>query len=112
MIEWKVYYGDGSSISDIQTDAHLIPGRNVVCIVNKHPEVGMQIVTRHDYYWFDKIWFGGDLFGLYDYLLTPGWKKVLFGRTIPTEQYEDIVKLALTDEDFPAKSAKLPRENL
>jgi len=112
MIDWKVYYGDGSALSNEQVEADHLPGRNVVCVVNRHPDVGKQIVTRHDYYWFEQVWFGGDLFGLYDYLLLPGWKKVLFGRTLPTKDYEDVIKAALNDKDFPAKSAKLPRENL
>ncbi len=112
MIIWKVYYGDGSSLSSQDIEPEDLPGRNVVCIVNKHPDVGRQIVTRHDYFWFDEIWHGGDLFGLYDHLLIPGWKKVLFGRTIPTGDYENIIKIALNDSDFPVKSARLPRENL
>lgn len=111
-IEWKVYYGDDSVQSNLTIDPEDLPGRNIVCIVNKHPDVGKQIVTRHDYYWLDELWSGGDIFGLYDYLLSPGWKKVLFGRTILTERYEDIVRKALLDKDFPDKSARLPEENL
>jgi len=112
MIDWKVYYGDGSTISSNDSEAEDIPSRNVICIVNKHEDVGRQIVTRHDYFWFDGFWTGGDIFGLFDYLLCPGWRKVLFGRTIKTDQYDQIVKRALKDPDFPVKSANLPGENL
>ena len=112
MIDWKVYYGDGSTLSNEQVEAENLPGRNIVCIINRHLDVGRQIVTRHDYYWFDEVWSGGDVFGLYDYLLIPGWKKVLFGRTLRTDQYEKILSSAFLDSDFPIKSAKLPGENI
>lgn len=112
MVNWKIYYGSGLTVTNLQSPPEKVPGRNIICIVNRHSEVGKQIVTRHDYYWFDKIWTGGDIFGLFDYLLIPGWKKVLFGRTIETEEYEKIIKMALLDVDFPEKSARLPKENV
>ncbi len=44
--------------------------------------------------WRGDLWVGVDLFGLWDYLATDGWKRVLFGRTIPNAPYQEIYRRA------------------
>ena len=97
--DWVVYYGDGSTYSS--EDGSSPPARDVQVIVQRHPEVGVELVTASDYYvWRNGRWWGVDLFGLFDYLTRPGPKKVLFGRTIETEVYKRIIKRACEDTDL------------
>lgn len=109
--EWRVYYGDGSTYDDTDGPPHLAPKRGVQAIVRTHPRVGFLVLEGHDYYWYGRgEWFGGDRFGLFDYLSRSGRKVVLFGRSIRRDEYESIVEDARNDDDFPRKSASLPEE--
>lgn len=111
MTRWKIYYSDGSTFSDKDGDPFNAPGRGVQMIVHEHSEVGRHLLGREDNYWWSgSRWFGGDLFGLYDYLQEPGPKKVIFGRVIDNESFKRITQAALNDPEFPPKSAKLQGE--
>jgi hypothetical protein len=83
-MKWRIYYGDGSLYSDGDGSPFDAPGRDVQAIAVEDAQVGRTIHSRRDFYWWSSIgWWGGDLFGLYDYLLTPGPRKVIFGRSLP-----------------------------
>ena len=110
-MKWKIYYDDNRTTSNLDEKPENVETRGVMCIVIENGEVGRQLVARHDYFWYvDGNWAGGDIFGLFDYLLEPGFKKVLFGRTIDSDKYESIIKRALEDPDFPPKTARLNNE--
>lgn len=112
-MDWKLYYGDGSTFSSDQgwTGAHAAPAWGVQCIVQADEQVGRHLVTNGDYYVYrDGSWLGLDLIGLIDYLTDLGIVKV--GRFLPRQAYQDILSKALHDPDFPAKSARLPSERL
>jgi hypothetical protein len=107
---WKIYYGDGSTFRYAATDMHpevdyaeLAPTRNVQAIVQEDPDVGWVILSTHDYYWWEKgRWFGGDYTGMLLYLMGDerdgrGWKKVLFGRTLPHDEYKAVYERAKAD---------------
>lgn len=99
---WKVYYGDGSTFTGEVQDA---PARDVQVIIQSSKDCGWQAVAGTDYYvWRGDRWFGVDLFGLYDYLLEPGWKRVLFGRTLTTDEYDAVWQRAMADPDMPPKT--------
>ncbi|MHC4752905.1 MAG: hypothetical protein ACYTFW_23920 [Planctomycetota bacterium] len=53
---------------------------------------------------------GGAKFGMYDYLIEPGFKRVLFGRTVTSDQFNEIFKRASNDPDFPEKTAFANKE--
>lgn len=112
-MRWRIYYGDESIYeSENPWDA---PGSNVQMIANADPNHGWALEMGRDYYWYEEEvdqWFNGDLFGLYDYLLRPGRKKVLFGRTLGEEQYKKILKRALNDQTLPQKTGWNPGEKL
>lgn len=110
MVAWRIYYGDGSSYDG---DPFLAPARNVQVVVVIDPDVGRYLHARCDFYWWDdaiKTWFGGDINGMWDSLDQPGPKRVLFGRVVPLRTYDDCIKRALVDPDFPVKSARDPKE--
>ena len=109
--EWKIYYGDGSTYSDEDGDPFDAPALNVQCIVHADKAVGRMIRAKCDFYWLVKEgWHGGDIFGMWDYLASSGRKKVIFGRSIETDQYQTVLKSAINDPDFSPKSARLQGE--
>lgn len=64
-------------------DPFLAPGQGVQIIrqVKAHGTVGMQYMR--DFYWLKNgVWYGSEIFGLWQYLTEPGPKKVIFGRTM------------------------------
>lgn len=110
-LRWRIYYGDGSTFDPGNPfDA---PALNVQMIANSDRNHGWSLCRSNDYYWYlEDIdeWQCGDLFGLYDYLMLPGHKKVLFGRTIPSSEYQEILTRAMNDPDIPQKTGWYPRE--
>lgn len=113
-MRWRVYYDDGSTYSDEDGPVALTPALGVQVIVKRDTadpidNVGRRVLDRADFYWWSDQqdeWYGGDSFGLWDYLQRPGWKKVLFGRSIPTERFTEIRKRALDDPEFPPYSGR------
>jgi len=84
---WRVYYDDGSTYDGAE-GVEKAPARGVQVIAMTDPEVGWYAQSGSDYYvWRDDRWWGVDIFGLFDYLDMPGWKKVLMGRTLTNAAY-------------------------
>lgn len=113
-INWKVYYDDGSTYDNQDGPPKEAPKQGVICTVNRDDEVGRQIINQYDFYWWhyeEEYWYGGDIFGLWDYLTQSGEKIVLFGRSVPRDQYRTIHQQAVNDPDFPKKSAWEEEEN-
>ena len=114
---WKIFYGDGSTYSNLDGSPYDAPSDNVQAIVIRDPTIGRGIVAKCDLYWWvesEQQWFGlmdklG--YGLFDYLRQPGPKKVIFGRTVSNADYDAAIKAAIADPDFPPKSARHPTEN-
>lgn len=107
MAEWRIYYGDGTTYQGSPEEA---PERGVQAIAQVHPDVGWAATSSSDYYVYlpHDWWQGVDVFGLWDYLATPGWKRVLFGRTVNNAEYKAILERAFAD--LGDKSALLPGE--
>lgn len=111
--EWKIRYGDGSIYSNLDGPPEQAPKRNVQTITVSSGLVGRRIERENDYYiWTPENggWRGVDQFGLYDYLIDPGHKIVLFGRMLNNEEYRRLYNEAINDPDFPHKSARYPDE--
>jgi hypothetical protein len=112
MPDWRIYYGDGSTVSD-DVDPFTVPGVDVQAIVQRDADVGRYVLHHMDFYWWveaDRQWHQGDVFGLWDYLARPGPKKVVFGRSLDNQSYKALLTVAVNDPDFPVKSALLPGE--
>lgn len=95
MLKWKIYYGDGSTYEGKPENA---PTKDVqVIIAQENGE--WYLAHKKDYYWWENdTWYEGDIFGLWDYMTRPGWKKVLFGRTLKTDRYDQILKRAIKEK--------------
>lgn len=110
---WRIYYGDGTTFDASEGSPYDAPGLNVQAIACADPDPksnkGSYAVFRFDYYWWDvehATWFGGDLFGLFDYLQRPGNKRVVFGRTIANALHYELIDKACNDPDVARKSKK------
>lgn len=98
-MEATIYYSDGEIYKGGVKDT---PTRDVQAIVQPCENVGWAMQHTTDYYvWRDDLdeWRGTDIFGLWDYLARSGWKKVLFGRTLSTEDFNSIYQQAKRDRD-------------
>ena len=93
-MSFTIYYSDGSTWEGSIEEA---PTRDVQVIVQPCPTTGWAMQHTHDYYvWREELneWRGTDAFGLWDYLARDGWKKVLFGRTLTNEEFNEIYQRA------------------
>lgn len=85
---FKIFYDDYTTYDD---NPFIAPAFGVICILDTHGQ--KHIDCRYDYYvWKFKEdgWTGVDLFGLWDYLAQPGERKVIFGRTVNNNLFEEI----------------------
>lgn len=110
-MKWRVYYGDGTVISDSDADLYDLPGRDVQVVLEVDPDHGWRMHRSSDFYWHDNgHWVCGEIFGLWDYLTRSGPKKVLFGRTISRDEWQEIWLRATSDTTLPPKSGQWPGE--
>lgn len=110
---WKVYYGDGTARSSHEYEPQNLPSRGVQAIVQPDVANGFRVLTKDYYFWSreDERWYASDSFGLWDYLAQPGWKTVLFGRSITEAEFEAVYRDALNDELFDEKTGFREREH-
>lgn len=105
-MRWRIYYADGSTFSSEDGGPEEAPTRGVIVIASEAAnERGFTLQHggphAKDYYlWREDAdgWCLADMGGLWDYLLSRnGWKVVLSGETIRTEEYLRIVGVASSE---------------
>ncbi len=104
MIDFRVYYDTGGTYSG---PVEGTPIFGVLVIVERSLEHGRRLVTNGDYYCWDekrKRWLPGDYPHLVQYLHRPGWKRVLMGVTVNSDEWNEVMKRATNDPDFPVKT--------
>lgn len=101
-MRWRIYYADGAT-HDGSTDkeAWYAPAVGVICIavedVARSKGFGLT-AERNMYLYRDGRFWGCDEAGMWDYWFThPGPKTVLFGRTIKTDNWNDIMQRAIKE---------------
>ena len=105
----SIYYGNGTIVKDEDCLPENVPKRDVQVVLVESERVGRRVERMSDFYiWTPERggWRGVDNFGLFDYLIDPGEKIVLFGRTLSTDDFSDIMVKATQDPYLPAKSGK------
>lgn len=111
---WRIYYDDSTTFDSTQGEPHEAPGLGVQAIVQVDENVGRVILTRFDWYYYRydlREWWASDYFGMLDQLTSDTEHKVgavRAGRNAAS--YEDIMRRAHLDPDFPVKSARLVSE--
>lgn len=112
---WRLYYGDGSTFSDEDGPPESAPPLDVQVISHADEtsarEVGSVLLYAKDYYWFEAgNWYGGDLFGLFDYLLrAQGTAMVKFGRFVPRARFQAALDRATAESGKHAWYPDEPR---
>jgi hypothetical protein len=109
---WRVYYDDGTTYDG---DVWTAPCDGVQVLVQRDDAagdlyaVGRELLFDADFYCWRveaERWFRCDLYGLFDYLRSPGMKKIVAGRTAPRDAYKGALLRAQADPDFPVKTAR------
>jgi len=97
--EWLIFYGDGSTYGNEDGAPWDAPALDVQVIVMSKPYQTQ--AKEHFYVWDNRgegwRWYGCNEFGMYDYLMKPGWKKVIFGRKIARADFAHILQRAHKD---------------
>jgi len=107
MIDWRIWYSDGSAFDSTMGRPKDAPAENVVCITTEDPEhygPGRYIHKGMDYYVWDSEYgrfVGVDIAGLFLWLMREG--KVKFGRMVPGGIFREIIHRACHDKDFDGK---------
>lgn len=110
MRAWSVWY-DSGTVARSPLPLDTLPSEGVIVIAQADEDVGRELLHLKDFYiWDHERWMGVDLYGLFDYLRRPGWKKVLAGRTVPHRTYHALMDAARLDPALPAKTARLTGE--
>lgn len=111
-VEFRIYYGDGSTYEGPIAGASPV---DVQCIVvpdcrGSAYEVGRLVLHSWDFYLYaEGSWLGlNGTVDLVDHLLFRSVEKVLKGRMIPHEKYEEILTRANKEKGFPRKSGHSP----
>ena len=85
-MEWKIFYSNSTYSSD-DGPPELAPKRDVQTVAVADDTCGRRIERGDNFYVYRHGWRGCDQFGLYDYLIEPGYKIVLFGRSLTDDEY-------------------------
>lgn len=108
MLDWRIYYGDGSMFDSTMGSPAEAPPLDVQVINERTEKEGVVRLSAKDYYWHDARlgqWCAGDQFGLFDWLLTGGGG-VKFGRSMRTPDFDALFRRAVADPDFPRKAMR------
>lgn len=98
MIDWRIYYGDGSTYSSTDGPPESAPCTRVICVAWYDDDLRRRICHQADYYlWGDNRWFSADISGFMQYMQEPGIKIVKFGREIGDLAYRSIMAGAMDD---------------
>jgi hypothetical protein len=100
MVSWKIYYADGSTLSNLGGSPEEAPATGVICI--KHFSEGeWRILAFRDYYAWDKNdWWGHETAGFWQYMFKPGIKIVKFGTSTDDFNFERIMAEAREDTSY------------
>jgi hypothetical protein len=104
---WWIVYGDRSFYSSADGSAFDAPGRDVQAVLSPDPDHGWQLWTRGEFYVFlpdADTWRPVDQWGLFDYLLEPGPRKVVFGRTMFDPEFHALLAWLNAHPDLPTKT--------
>ena len=102
--EWRIYYDDGATFSNLDGEPDEAPPFGFICAVG-YDETGKRYIMHGwDHYCWDKEakqWWGMDQYGLIDRLarnLVYAYKQ---GRTVTKTRFQEIMQDANLDPDFP-----------
>lgn len=110
MVQWRIYYTDGSMFDSTMGAPEDAPGWGVAAISQQNPETGRAGVAGVDFYWWESdvgFWSGGDMIGFVEqFAAFPRFRGSLkVGRTIARHaDWRALKERIITDPDFPSLS--------
>ena len=111
---WKIFYQEGTYSSN-DGAPELATKVGVQAIIVSHERAGRRVERSEDFYiWTPENggWRGANHFRLAEYLQSPGYKLVLFGRTISDKEYAKVLDRATNDSELPPKTAIVKGERV
>lgn len=112
-MEWRIYYDHGGIFDSSMGSPAEAPAHGVICICTQDEKLGRLVLNGFDFYCYheDGEWFGCDQWGMIDKLLHnlpfSAWK---MGRTVRTLVFDETIRRATHDPDFPIKSGHSKQE--
>lgn len=98
MINWRIYYGDGSTFDNEDGGPEHAPCGGVQYVAWYDVDNRRRLAHSSDYYIFEQDrWFGVDASGFWQYMGEPGLKCVKLGRMIGDLQFRAISSKAMND---------------
>lgn len=114
MLEWRIYYDDGSTFDSSMGMPEEAPSFGILCIVFPEEDHGRLVMQGWDWYYYhpvEKNWWGADIHGLLDALLHNNpFRALKQGRNTSRQNWNAVLDRATHDPDFPVKSARSKRE--
>ena len=101
VLDWRVYYGDGTTYSSQDGEPEDAPPGNVMCVVWYDEDNRRKIAHNAYAYVWDGFWYGADDAGYWQYMLEPGVKIVKFGRMNKDGKFRKIMSRA--DNENPVE---------
>lgn len=104
-MQYKIFYRYGETY---RGDIDQAPMFGVMGIVVNDKEHGKRRITGGDFYiWssFDDQWYAVDYAGLVIKMNRKGFYRILFGETVPPDEWDQYCKQMEKDPDFPPRSA-------
>jgi hypothetical protein len=97
-LEWRVFYGDGSTFDNLQGSPFDAPRLDVQVIVQKNDTVGWKILNGHDYFYFDPKRDGWqETNEWHDTLLATYHPLLLFGRRMSRADWSRMRRRAIEE---------------
>ncbi len=104
MLQWRIYYDDGSTFDNLQGTEDKAPPFGVQCVVQLDAEgASRDRLQGPDYYIMTETgrWIGCDLTGILDRLINRiPFSGLLVGRWIELTAYHEVTHKAARDRDF------------
>jgi hypothetical protein len=103
MLRWKIYYGDGTTFTNLQGSPDEAPVFDVQFIVQLCGEVRDTLMNADYYIMLESgMWVGCDMVGLLDRLIHRiPFSGTLVGRWIERDVYREMQLKVARDKDFP-----------
>ena len=103
-IDFRVYYSDGSTYEGAVESTPIF---EVLMIVERDADHGRRLVSNGDYYIYDDgKWLAVDFVGMLQYMARPSMeKRFLVGVMVHSEKWNNVVRRARSDPDFPTQTA-------
>ena len=114
MINWRIYYEDGTTFTNLDGGPEDAPAFGMLMVVQHDDDVGRLVMHAWDWFYWradHQQWWGADIYGLLDQLLhNKPISALKQGRNTHTATYKAILQKAIEDPDFMPKSGNIQGE--